>query len=135
MRKKAIILFFVVIILFCVSGVMSYASILGDVDNDGQVSASDARLVLRAAVGLEMLTNDQFVSADTDFDDKISASDARMILRASVGLEVLSNNPDEKNDDIISVSESFLSIVRATHATCSAVIRLFSPFSSKSSSK
>ncbi len=63
---------------------------LGDVDNDGSITAADARLALRASVGLENLSEAQQLAADTDSDSQISASDARTILRASVGLEQLS---------------------------------------------
>jgi hypothetical protein len=62
--------------------------VLGDVDGDGQVTASDARLVLRAAVGLEILTEDQLKAADFDKNGKITAADARLVLRKAVGLEV-----------------------------------------------
>lgn len=61
--------------------------ILGDVDVSGAITAADARLVLRASVGLETLTSDFLTRGDTDKDGKLSASDARTILRVSVGLE------------------------------------------------
>lgn len=59
----------------------------GDIDNDGKISASDARLTLRASVGLEKFNIELTKKADVDKDNKISAADARLILRASVGLE------------------------------------------------
>jgi len=63
----------------------------GDLDSDGTVSSSDARLTLRASVGLESNSSEWFtdagnVEADKD-GKKLTASDARLILRASVGLE------------------------------------------------
>lgn len=65
-------------------------TLLGDVDNNGSIDSSDARLALRAAVGLEPdLTETQLVVADADKDGEITSSDARLILRASVGLETL----------------------------------------------
>ena len=73
----------------------------GDVDNDGDVTAADARLALRAAVGLEDYAPQSlpFVRADYDKDGEITASDARMILRTAVALEPLiesvSMTPDE----------------------------------------
>ena len=60
---------------------------IGDVDGDGKVTASDARLALRAAVGLETFDAETTDVADADRDGKITASDARLILRAAVGLE------------------------------------------------
>ena len=62
---------------------------IGDVDGDGKISASDARLTLRASVGLEKLDSQSTKKADADKNDKITAADARLILRASVGLEKL----------------------------------------------
>lgn len=65
----------------------------GDVDGNGKVNASDARLALRAAVRLEDFYKDpngvKFRAADVDKNKKITAADARKILRAAVKLEVL----------------------------------------------
>ena len=65
--------------------------LVGDVDADGKVTASDARLALRCAVGLENYApgSAQFLACDVDGDKKVTASDARLILRAAVGLETL----------------------------------------------
>ncbi len=59
----------------------------GDIDYDGSVTAADARLALRTAVGSEKLTDAQKLAADTDNDGQITAADARNILRGSVGKE------------------------------------------------
>ena len=65
------------------------AYMLGDVDGDGSISAADARLALRRAVGLEDYKegSPKFLACDVDFDKNVTAGDARLILRASVGLE------------------------------------------------
>lgn len=60
---------------------------LGDIDGDGSVTASDARLALRNAVGLQTLQPAQKLAADVDFSRSITAADARAILRAAVDLE------------------------------------------------
>ena len=60
---------------------------MGDVDFDGSLSSADARLALRAAVGLETLSAAAAKSADVDRDGIILSADARLLLRASVGLE------------------------------------------------
>ena len=60
---------------------------LGDVNGDGNVTSADARLTLRAAVGLEKLSITQSLAADADRDDHIRSSDARLILRVAVGLD------------------------------------------------
>ena len=63
----------------------------GDIDRDGRVTASDARLALRASVGLwTPFIYEQFYAADINDDYKITAEDARCILRAVVGLDTLS---------------------------------------------
>ncbi len=63
------------------------AALLGDVNFDNKVTASDARLVLRASAQLELLTSAQMQVADLNGDTKISAGDARKILRISAKLE------------------------------------------------
>ena len=63
---------------------------VGDVDGDGKLTSADARLALRASVGLEpdiTAGSDAYLAADADGDGKVSSADARLILRASVGLE------------------------------------------------
>lgn len=59
----------------------------GDIDFDGAVTATDARLALRVSVGLDSLSAQSTRIADVDKDGQITAADARLILRASVGLD------------------------------------------------
>ena len=61
----------------------------GDVDLDQKVTAADARLALRAAVGLEhyAVGSNAFTAADWNENGKIEAADARSILRNAVGLK------------------------------------------------
>lgn len=75
----------------------AFAAAPGDVDKDEKVTASDARLALRCAVGLEDYApgSEAFTAADVDFDEKVTASDARLILRAAVGLEALAPTDTE----------------------------------------
>lgn len=77
------------------------ANTIGDVDGDGFVKAADARLALRASVGLENLSDAARKAADADFDGNIKAADARLILRASVGLEVLEDKEIKFNGHIV----------------------------------
>ncbi len=58
--------------------------IKGDVDGDGKVTAFDARLILRAAVGLEEISLE---TADLDGDGEITSSDAREALNIVTGKE------------------------------------------------
>lgn len=87
--KKRAILSTILALTLCFSATLMNASALtmGDVDGDGAIKAADARLALRASVGLEKFNDNQKKAADVDYDGAIKAADARIILRASVGLE------------------------------------------------
>ena len=56
-------------------------------NGDGKVDINDARAVLRAAVGLEKLDEQQKKAADINGDGKITVDDARAIMREATGLE------------------------------------------------
>lgn len=60
--------------------------IKGDVNNDGKVTATDARSILRASAKLETLAGQPARNADVNGDGKITAEDAREALRKSAGL-------------------------------------------------
>ena len=62
---------------------------LGDVDFSKKVDATDARLALRAAVGLDKLSDTAKKAADVDKNNAVDATDARIILRVAVGLDKL----------------------------------------------
>ncbi len=62
------------------------ARLRGDADGDGAVTAADARLTLRAAVGLETYSGEQSAACDMDGDSAVTAADARLILRLAVGI-------------------------------------------------
>lgn len=77
--------------------VMTYRP--GDLDGSGKISTADARLCLRAAVGLEALPNGDWqenaaasvLDAATSSDRTFSSSTARKILRSAVGLDNLND--------------------------------------------
>jgi hypothetical protein len=73
---------------------MAAAYLLGDIDNDGKVTAADARTALRASAKLEQLEAWQEILADVNRDESITAADARKILRVSARLESFSLNPE-----------------------------------------
>ncbi len=58
---------------------------LGDVDQNGVVSAADALEVLKSVVGKITLTDHQSLVADTDRNGVVSAADALIILQVVVG--------------------------------------------------
>lgn len=69
------------------SGVISAnASVPGDINGDGIVSAEDAREILRMSVGVVPMTDDMRVIADVDCDGTVNAGDARQALRLAIGL-------------------------------------------------
>lgn len=75
---------------------VSAAAGMGDVNFDGAVTAADARLALRLAVGLEswLPGSAQYAACDANSDGTVTAADARLILRAAVGLETLAPAAD-----------------------------------------
>lgn len=68
---------------------------IGDADDDGKITAADARYILRAAVGLEytdgsgLMDWTDIIYSDYDENAELTAADARYALRAAVGLEEL----------------------------------------------
>ncbi len=58
---------------------------LGDVDGNGRINSTDARLVLQKAVGKISDEALNIAVADVNKDNKINSSDARLILQFSVG--------------------------------------------------
>ena len=86
----------------------------GDVDDDGEVTAADARLALRACVGLENYAPDSlpFARADYDTDGESTASDARMILRTAVALEPLIESDYSEQSAELPLSEEELAKLR-----------------------
>ncbi len=99
MKKSASAILLVIVLVFS-SITPVFAALKGDVDGTPGVSASDARIVLRAAVGLEKLSATQLVAADVDGVSGVSASDARLILRAAVGLDNLGELEEDKEEHV-----------------------------------
>lgn len=60
---------------------------LGDVDDDGEITAIDAVKTLRAAAKLDVLDDVQQKAADVDKDSELTAIDAVKILRVAAKLE------------------------------------------------
>lgn len=75
----------------------------GDIDGDGKVTAGDARLCLRAVVGLEELNDLQLQAADVSENATLVSNKARIILRASVGLEELNTDIIRPDSDTLAV--------------------------------
>ncbi len=73
-------------------------TVFGDVDVDNTIDAADARLILRASVGLEKLDEKQTAKGDMDLDGILEAGDARFILRLSVDLEKTPSHAEVKDE-------------------------------------
>ena len=61
--------------------------LIGDVDLDGKVNATDALLVLKHAAKIEILSDDELIIADVEPDEKIDAVDALEILKIAAKIE------------------------------------------------
>lgn len=70
----------------------------GDVNTDGSVTAEDARLALRAAVGLDTLDTYQHNALLFNGKQTIDSAAARSVLRCSLGMENLHYNECTVND-------------------------------------
>lgn len=70
----------------CVGSETVAIAVLGDIDSDGEISVSDARLALRAAVKLDTLTGVYEIAAKVG-NVQISVTEARLVLRAAVKLD------------------------------------------------
>ena len=57
----------------------------GDVNNDGNVTVADVRVVLRSTVNKVTLTEAQKDAADVNDDNDVTVADVRKILRYTVG--------------------------------------------------
>ncbi len=59
--------------------------LVGDINGDGVVNTTDARLALQFAVGKIELTEEAWMAGDVNQDDELNTTDARMILQYAVG--------------------------------------------------
>lgn len=62
-------------------------NIIGDVNEDGNITAVDARIILQIVAGLGSEDSVNSEIADVNMDDKITAVDARFILQIVAGLK------------------------------------------------
>lgn len=62
--------------------------LLGDVDGNGVVEIADALMVLRRAMGIEALTEEQLAVADVNNDGFVDAADALVIMRWAATITV-----------------------------------------------
>ncbi len=89
MRRRLTAILLTISLLFSFAVIFASADSVqpGDVNDDGKITASDARKTLRASAKLEELTEEQLKIADVDLNGRVSAADARLILRVSAKLD------------------------------------------------
>lgn len=68
----------------CVVMICEFSDLLGDMNNDGVLSAADASAILMQIIGLSQGNNSD--AADMNGDGKINAADASEILKRIIGL-------------------------------------------------
>ncbi len=68
----------------------------GDIDDDGKVTATDARSALRCSSKLENIGEGKLSAADVDKNGKVTSTDARTILRLAAGVDDISKFVIEK---------------------------------------
>ncbi len=102
MKKISALIFALLIGLTPVSAFAEPATIdetmimMGDLNEDGEATASDARKVLRIAAELDSAEGIHMLSADADGNGELTATDARIILRVSAGLSKFTYGFDGK---------------------------------------
>ncbi len=97
------------------AGVPVHASrsfFLGDANLNYTLDSADARIALRAAVGLEKMTDDLRLLCDADRDGIVTAADARLILRVAVSIDTLYGASVEISDDYQPPAEADVSTMR-----------------------
>lgn len=73
--------------------------LLGDMDLNGKVETTDARLILRLSAGLEKITDDYLFYGDMNSDGVLSVEDAVLALKAVANVEVGGVVIPDKNGD------------------------------------
>ncbi len=98
MKNRVLSVILVLTLIFSSAAILVNAESvkLGDLNDDGRVTAMDARLALRASAKIDVLDESKFTAADVDFNGRITAMDARIILRASAQIEPL---PEVSTDE------------------------------------
>lgn len=92
--------------------------LLGDMDLNGKVETTDARLILRISAGLELVNDDLFLIADMNSDGAISVEDAVLALKAvaNVGEEGIVI-PDKNGDNFLTdaPNNEFIKLIADTY--------------------
>ena len=118
--KKRISVLLALCLLFTAAA-PAFAAGLGDVTAPaGTVTAADARAILRAAVGLETLSEEARLTADITMDGAVTAEDARLALRAAVGLELTDGKYYKNQIDVLESGHFYVSVTLLDNAGAAA---------------
>lgn len=90
---------------------IAMADMLGDIDDDGEITSYDALLILKNVTGLNDFDIKQNVVADADYDKSVTSNDALNILQMTTGnISDFSGAVaagiylDENNENILNIS-------------------------------
>ena len=92
--------------------------LFGDMDLNGKVETTDARLILRISAGMETVSDDLFIIADMNSDGIVSVEDAILALRAVANIEeggvVI---PDKNGDNFLTddPNNEFIKLIADTY--------------------
>ena len=100
MKKKNLGIIFLFIIIYFSINTISFAIIKGDYDNDSNLTAYDAYLVLKNSSN-ESINGEKLQAIDMDMDNKITSYDAYTILTQSIsGAGAKNNSLDHTTLDV-----------------------------------
>lgn len=109
--------------------------LIGDVNLDGKVTATDARAVLRFATQLDKYDDNQKLIADANKDGKVSAVDARVVLRIAARLiespGVVNIEEQPTNDGRVNTSSVIGMSIKDFRAKFDSVIEVASSSNAK----
>ncbi len=88
-KMKKMMVACLVFVLILITSISAFAAYLGDINNDGSVSAADARIILRHSAKIESIADEKISIADVDKNGNVNAADARLALRMSAKLDEL----------------------------------------------
>ncbi len=103
--------------------------LLGDMDLDGKVETTDARLILRVASGIEAPCDDYLIYGDMNSDGVVSVEDAVLALKKAV--EIQENEsvggvviPDKNGDNYLTddPNNEFIQLISKTYNVDSAAL-------------
>ena len=93
--------------------------LFGDMDLNGKVETTDARLILRISAGIEMVSDDLFLIADMNSDGVVSVEDAVLALKAvaNIGEEGGVVIPDKNGDNFLTddPNNEFIKLIAETY--------------------